>query len=65
MSIEEKAWEYECRPVLLCRKCGRELATHGHYVEHRKAGTVSFVVYNADKPCYWCKMEKEQEEEKK
>jgi hypothetical protein len=49
---------YECEVKLVCKTCGRELNTDGHYVDHR-SGTVSFIVYNADKTCYWCKMEKE------
>lgn len=48
---------FECKPKLVCRKCGRELHTDGRYIQH-KSGTVSFQIYNANKPCYWCTIER-------
>ena len=49
---------FELKPVLVCKKCGRENHAGGNYTHHR-AGTVSFQIYNADKDCIWCKMEAE------
>ncbi len=41
---------------LECQKCGRLWSTEGHYIRHR-TGTVSFVVYNADRQCLSCARE--------
>ena len=55
--------DYELKVRLVCKKCGRELTVDGRHIHH-KSGTVSYLVYNADQDCIWCRAEKEKEESK-
>jgi len=48
---------FELKPRLVCKKCGREVLAEGRYIHHR-SGTISFLIYNADRACIWCRMER-------
>ena len=59
MTNQKKDTEnFELEVKFVCKKCGRELRADGRHIQH-KSGTTSYLVYNVDNECVWCRVERE------